>query len=189
MTQTNVFISFNPTSDVEQTLAIRLHTIGAVSGYNMMLPDRAFGSNVVSPETRGRINLSDYFIVFSTAKLSDVVRQEIQIAFTKHRDRSRILVVYDKGNGKNLSGIENCTEVMIDVHKQRADQVVQDIAQKLNRAKPNGNENGFMAVLGSILLVGVGLFALAELFGEEPKRTRKIRKKPATRKKTTRLNA
>lgn len=96
MIQPNVFISYNPNSEVEQTLAIRLHTIGSVSGYNMMLPDRAFGSNVVSTETRNRITLSDYFIVFSTAKLSEVVRQEIEIAFNKHRDRSRILVVYDK---------------------------------------------------------------------------------------------
>ncbi len=182
-----VFISYNPQSEVEQTLAIRLHTIGAVSGYNMMLPDRSFGSAQLSAETMNRINLSDYFIVFSTTKLSEVVRKEIEVAFRRHHDKSRILVVYDIGRGKNLAGMENCTEVMIDLRGQRADEMVNVIATKLKQAGTKGaNSNDFMGVLGSILLVGVGLFALAELFDEEPK---KPKRKSTARKKRSRLNA
>ncbi len=185
MNSPSVFISYNPHSEVEQTLAIRLHTIGAVNGFNMMLPDRSFGSTLLSTETRNRINLSDYFIVFSTSRLSEVVRQEIDVAFRKHGDRSRILVVYDKGNGRNLSGMESCTEVMIDVHHQQADEIVRTIAEKLKQSGPKSPDNSFMAVLGSILLVGVGLFALLELFEAEPRKPR--RKTPARKKR--RLNA
>lgn len=80
--------------------------------------------------------------------------------------------------------MENCTEVTIDVHQQRADEIVQLIEQKLRQTKPNGNQNGFMSVLRNILLIGVGLFALSELFAEEPKRPRKARKKAPVRKKS-----
>lgn len=187
--QPSVFISFNPNSELEQTLAIRLHTIGAVSGYTMLLPDRAFGSNGVSSETQNRINLSDYFIVFSTTPLSEVVRQEIQIAFNKHRDRSRILVVYDLGSKRTLAGTEHCTEVIIDVHQQRADEIVNLIAEKLKKAKTSANENGLMSALGNILLIGVGLFALSEIFSGPPKRRTKARRKSPVKKKGSRLHA
>ena len=186
MNHPSVFISYNPNSDVEQTLAIRLHTIGSVSGFNMILPDRGFSAMVTSPETRGRIQLSDYFIVFSTERISDVVQEEINIAFTKNKDRSRILVVYDKRNGRNLSGAENCTEVSIDT-RDNADIIVNQIASKLKSVQPRNEEsNGFLSVLGNILLIGVGLFALTEIFENEPKRT--PRKRPSPKKRKSRSN-
>jgi hypothetical protein len=184
MPQPNVFISYNPGSEVEQTLAIRLHTIGAVSGFNMMLPDRAFGSAIISTETRNRMRLSDYFIVFSTGKLSRVVQEEISVAAEKDKDRSKILVIYDTGTGKNLTGLDNCTEVLIDTQKP-ADQIVAHIASELKAHQSKSSEgNGIMAALGSLLLIGVGLFALSELFEEKPARKKRTTGGRKPRRKT-----
>ena len=40
MKQTTVFVTYNPGNDFAQTLAVRLHTIGAVHRFNMLMPDR-----------------------------------------------------------------------------------------------------------------------------------------------------
>jgi hypothetical protein len=171
-----VFISYNPDSEAEQTLALRLHTIGAVHGFNMILPDRSLSSRVVSPETKGRIQLSDYFIVFSTESLSAVVMDEIGIAFSKHHDKSKILVIYDKSRSKKVAGLENCTEVYIDTREDVLKNV-NDIAAKLKSVNPGTDD--LISVLGGILLVGVGLFALSEIFSApaRPKKSTSIVKR------------
>jgi len=51
----SVFITYNPKSEFERTLAFRLHTLGAVHGYKMYLPDRTIGGKKVSNESRIRI--------------------------------------------------------------------------------------------------------------------------------------
>lgn len=70
-----VFISYNPNSDIDQTLAVRLHTIGAVHGFNMLLPDRVGFTKSVSNETKSRILSADYFILFSTEVLSPLLER------------------------------------------------------------------------------------------------------------------
>ena len=65
---TTIFISYNPDNGLEQTLASRLHTIGAVNGFRMYMPDRFNSNSQLDYETIRRINLSDYFIVFSFGK-------------------------------------------------------------------------------------------------------------------------
>jgi len=87
---------------VEQTLAVRLFTIGAVHSFTMLLPDPSPYPRGVSTETRCRIFQADYFILFSTGILSKEVIQEIELAFSKLNDKSKILVVYDKRVGKNV---------------------------------------------------------------------------------------
>ncbi len=77
----SVFISYNPNSEFEQTLAIRLHIIGAVHGLNMLMPDRTYYTYNASGETRSRILLSDFFLVFSTGLISATVKEEVKIAF------------------------------------------------------------------------------------------------------------
>src|SRR5882757_1129707 len=77
MKQTTVFVTYNPGNDFEQTLAVRLHTIGAVHGFNMLMPERFYGANQFSSETAFRIKSSDYFILFSTSTLKPVVQQEV----------------------------------------------------------------------------------------------------------------
>ena len=67
MTLPSVFISYNPNSDIEQTLAVRLHTIGAVHGFTMLLPERFGFSKLPTNETKSRILSADYFILFSSS--------------------------------------------------------------------------------------------------------------------------
>lgn len=170
-----VFVTYNPHSELEQTLAIRLHSIGAVHGFNMLLPDRTFGPTAVSLETRSRILSADFFILFSTEQVSEVVVQEISIAFEKLQKRSRILVVYDQNVGKNLGGVENCTEVFVNTVDDPL-KIVTEITSKLKAVKGSDTDS-FLSSLGGLLMVGAGLFALSELFSETPQRRRK-RKSP-----------
>ena len=178
----SVFISYNPDSDVEQTLAVRLHTIGAVHGFNMMLPDRTRAITGVTNETRSRILLSDYFILFSTTTLSRTVRDEIAIAFSKLHDRSKILVVYDKKVGKNLAGAENFTEIFID-RTAPVDVIMDAIIKTVKAKQTNSQAGGFLSVLGPILLTAVGLFALSTLVDDDTSHTRKSNSKPKKAKK------
>jgi hypothetical protein len=189
----SVFISYNQNSPTEQTLAIRLHTIGAVHGYNMLLPERSAYSNTVSSETRTRIQQSDFFICFSTLSLTSVVQEEINIAFAKLHDKSKILVIYDEKVGANVLGVENCTSVYINTLDDPL-KIVTSITEKIKDASKKKEDAGFLSNLGGLLLLGLGLFALAEAF-EAPAKTsgrrkpiKKVAKKLAP-KKTRRKNA
>jgi predicted RND superfamily exporter protein len=99
-----VFVTYNPSSDFEQTLAIRLHTIGASTGFRMYLPERFNSENILDDETKSRISKADYVVMFSISPLSAVVKQEIEFAFDVLKDKSKIVVIYDKQRGKNLRG-------------------------------------------------------------------------------------
>ena len=90
-----IFLSYNPNSEAESTLAARLHTIGVVHGLTMFLPtdrDLAF----ISDETFERIKKSNYYIIFSNSLLTPEVKTEIEIAYRYIKDKKRILVIYDK---------------------------------------------------------------------------------------------
>lgn len=104
--------------------------------------------------------------------------EEINIAFSKHHDKSKILVVYDKFRGKNLSGVEKCTTVYINTG-ENVFKNVNEIAVKLKAVTPQ-KEDGFLSALGGILLVGLGLFALNEVLVEPPKARKRS---PITKKK------
>lgn len=165
----SVFISYNPNSDIEQTLAVRLHTIGAVHGFNMLLPDRIGFSKSVSSETKNRILSADFFILFSTTSLSNTVSEEIKIASSKLHDKSKILVVYDISVGKNLKEAGNFTEIYIN-RSSSVETILETIISKVKsiQSKRN-NQGGFLSVLGPILLTGVALFALSSIFDESAK--------------------
>jgi|JI9StandDraft_2_1071091.scaffolds.fasta_scaffold33673_2 hypothetical protein len=173
----SVFISYNPNSDIEQTLAVRLHTIGAVHGFNMLLPDRRGFGSVVSSETRSRILEADFFILFSTSSLSSTVLNEIQIASSKLHEKSKILVIYDITVGKNLAGADNFTEVYIN-RSSSIEEILNTILTKVKGIQSNGNDQGgFFSVLGPILLTGLGLFALASVLDEPRRPKRRLPKK------------
>jgi hypothetical protein len=171
MKQTTVFVTYNPGNDFEQTLAVRLHTIGAVHGFNMLMPDRFNSNGRLSNETTFRIKSADYFIFFSTSQLTMVVQQEISTAFAHLKDKSKILIIYNKV--KNLKHNENCTEVYIDARKdspqQILDKVILQIKQNQKSTKKNAvaQEDDTTSVLGGILLIGLGLFALDSLFNSK----------------------
>lgn len=173
----SVFVSYNPNADLEQTLAVRLHTIGAVHGFNMLLPDRVGFSSTVTNETKVRIQASDYFILFSTTQLSLIVLEEIKIAFSKLHDKSKILVIYDKSVGKNLKGADNFTEIYID-RTWPVEKILSEIISGIKTIQVKGNnQDGFLSVLGPLLLTGVALFALSSVFDEPTKRKKPLKKR------------
>lgn len=178
----SAFISFNPNSEFEQTLAIRLVTIGGVHGLDMQMPNRGHSSQRVSLETRSRILTSDFFILFSIGSMSPTVREEIDIAFSKFHDRSRILVIYDKKIGKNFSYAKNCTEVFIDT-SQDVLKSVNDISAKINSQLPKAESNSFLSSLSGLLLVGLGLLALKEILDEDQRPKKRPRKKLVRKKR------
>lgn len=178
-----VFISYNPNSDIEQTLAVRLHTIGAVHGFNMLLPDRVGFTRSVTNETKSRILSADYFILFSTTSLSTTVLEEIKIAASKLHDKSKILVIYDISVGKNLKGADNFTEVYIN-RSSSVEIILEKIISKVKIIQSMGNnQGGFLSVLGPILLTGVALFALSSVFDEPAEPQRQVKRKKTGVKK------
>lgn len=171
MKPTTVFVSYNPGNDFEQTLAVRLHTIGAVHGFNMLMPDRFSVRGQMSNETAFRIKSSDYFILFSTSALTTTVQQEISTAFAHLKDKSKIIIIYNKV--KNLKHSENCTEVLIDTGKDTPQVILEKVIQEIKqnqkgiRKAPIKQEDDASTVLGGILLIGLGLLALDSLFNSK----------------------
>jgi len=170
MKQTTVFVTYNPGNDFEQTLAVRLHTIGAVHGFNMLMPDRFNSNGRLSNETAHRIKSSDYFIVFSTSALTSIVQQEVSTAFAHLKDKSKILIIYNKV--KNLKHNENCTEVFIDAGKDTPQQILDKVIHEVKQnqkgiKKKTAPEDDTTSVLGGILLIGLGLLALDSLFNSK----------------------
>jgi hypothetical protein len=169
-----IFITYNPNSEFEQTLAIRLHTIGATNGFRMYLPDRFNSEDVLDDETKSRISKSDYVVLFSISPLSEIVRQEIEYAFGILGDKSRIIVIYDKHRGKNLSGgiTTHFTPIYIDqfnsdpsavlaeilkiVHSKEAGRQAQEVQKLRRESEKSGKENDFSLAA----LLGVGLMFL-----------------------------
>ena len=187
MSLPSVFISYNPNFDIEQTLAVRLHTIGAVHGFNMLLPDRVGFTKSVSNETKSRILSADYFILFSTTALSTTVLEEIKIAASKLHDKSKILVIYDISVGKNLKGADNFTEVYIN-RSSPVETILETIISKVKAIQSRGNnQGGFLSVLGPILLTGVALFALSSIFDEPAKPKRPVKRKTPVVRKTKKV--
>ena len=177
MSPTTVFVTYNPNNDFEQTLAVRLHTIGAVHGFNMLLPDRYNGNTKLNSETLHRIKSSDYFIFFSTSPLTGIVQQEISSAFTHLKDKSKILIIYDKV--KNLKHNENCTEVFIDARRDAPQEILNKIISEIQKShKPSKNitkingaakQDDTVSALAGILLVGLGLLALGAVLDSNKK--------------------
>ncbi len=164
-----IFLSYNSGFDLEETLAVRLHTIGAVHGFRMFLPDRYDNHESVSAETRNRILMSDYFILFSTSVLGTQVQQEIAIASQHLKDKSKILVVYDRHKGKNIKGADNCTEIYIDSRAESTQQILERILAELKGKERTETKNTIKRqptaedAIGGILLAGLGLLVLGAL--------------------------
>ncbi len=191
MKEKTIFISYNPTSAAEQTLALRLHTIGAVNGFKMFLPDRFNSETYIDDSTKVRINEAGFFVVFSTSPLSTIVKQEIEYAYSVLRDASKIIVIYSKHVGKNLKGdiVNHFTSVEFDPLTEGSDIVInkifnaifqkqqQDLTQKIQeetnaKAKKELKkqqeettrlQNALLAVLG----IGVGLMILNEILNNK----------------------
>ena len=156
-----VYITYNPRSEVEQTLAVRLHTIGAVNGFKMQLPDRMYSETVLDDETRHRIDSADWFVLFLTQRMSPIVEQEINHALSSDFPPFRIIVIYDREYPPQVVG--EIIKVSFDPSTQSADEVVQEILLKISkeiRAEKEA-ENSQKDSLVTLLLIGIGLLLLA----------------------------
>jgi len=167
-----IFVTYNPNSEFEQTLAIRLHTIGASSGFRMYLPDRFNSSKILDEETKSRIGRADYVVMFSITSLSPIVKEEINYAFKQLNDKSKIIVIYDKQRGENLTGVitSHFTPIYIDQFDDLGqDKVLSKIIttiqnkeiksqskQIVNLKKEKENSQALAALLG----IGLGLLIL-----------------------------
>jgi len=165
-----IFVSYNPKSDEEQTLAVRLHSIGAVHGFKMYLPDRYNSETYLDNETKNRIANSDWYIIFLNTRLSKIVKEEIEFAFDAFKDKSRIIVVYTKEKVLTGSLTEHFTEIYFNPAEDNSfDIVLQRIKEQLNAekqaVKQHKKQKNEKNALFALLSVGLGLAALSFLFG------------------------
>ena len=184
-----LFITYNPKNPDEQTLALRLHSIAVTNGFTAYLPDRYDSIAHISQNTKNRILQADYVIMFAlTDKLSNVVKEEIEFAYQKLLDKSRIIVVYS--TQKNLTGsmTEHFTEIYCNPHQENTEKILERIIQQvfskefekwdkaIEEARKNKQKqelkrkeeekdtlNGILAILG----IGVGLVVLASLLSDK----------------------
>lgn len=126
----NIFITYNPKSELEQVLAIRLHTLGIVNGLQIYLPDRTF-HNKLNLETKKRIEECKYVICFSMSPLSKMVKDELLYAYKVIHDKSKIIVIYDKK--KNIKGeiANKFSEFYFDTNSNYIEKIISDILRIL----------------------------------------------------------
>lgn len=178
MESTTVFVTYNPGNSQEQTIAARLHTIGAVSGFRMYMPDRFNSETVLDNETKRRINQSDYVVMFSMGKLSTIVKHEIETAFKHIGDKSKIIIIYDKHKGKNLkSEITNYfTPFYFDKYHNKQDELLKAVINTIFHKEKNeiinkqegvirklNKEISDASAISALLGVGLGLLILGVL--------------------------
>jgi len=97
--QNSIFITYNPSSENEKNIALDLFRKGRQNGYFIYLPERNY-FNRLTQQTKSNIDSSNWFVIFSTSPLSDMVRDEIEYAF-KSKNDNQIIVIYSKHFGKN----------------------------------------------------------------------------------------
>jgi hypothetical protein len=190
----SIFITYNPTSDFEQTLAVRLYTIGQVNGFEMYLPDRFNGLHTsINQETRYRIAHSKWLVCFSTQKLSADVQREIDYAYQLKQDRSKILVIFDTSSHRwNQVEDSRFISFFFDPTTSAVDGVIAHVLGMIDNAnvqerelgelqgklrKTESERNAFAAFLG----IGLGLLALNALTDDD---SGKASKKSSTKKTT-----
>jgi hypothetical protein len=167
MKKNTLFITYNPHQVDEQTLAIRLHTIGAANGFRIFLPDRFHSDRILDMETKRRIDESDYFILFSLShRISPIVADEINYAWQKFKDKRKIVVIYSADMPKSLNSQSSvhCTEIYFNPNKQQMDDVIREIMDAIfkkeaQKKKSSDIESALLALLG----IGLGLLVLNEI--------------------------
>ena len=167
-----IFISYNQSVVAEQSLALRLQTLGSLYGLHISLPDR-IGSSALKLTTKQRIEEANLFIVFSTRNLSKVVKDEVKFARTLDK---KIIIIYDKDVGKNLN-LKGVTEVEYDHNKDVPEKLIHKILSEIRAPKKIGNKIPSKKVqknesdsIGAFLLVGLGLLLLAAFMPEGQKK-------------------
>jgi len=162
--KSNIFLSYNPNIELEQSTAFRLQTLASLYDTTILLPDR-YGTTHLKDTTKERIRMVDWFIVFSTKALSKAVKDELIYAL---ENKKKILVAYSVVLKKNLD-IEGVLEHYID-HEKTANENAFEIIQKIQcQSNDQSKDKGSIGVLGAVLGIGLGLLALWKLSGNGKK--------------------
>lgn len=150
-----IFISYNPASRLERTLAIRLHTVGLTHGLNVVLPYRLSKKNV-SEETQLRISESGYYLLFATGAISKTIIVELQEA-QKTLPLERIIIICT-----DIDATESfpkpffidlwTAETSFETKLMRLNRIVATAAKDVNRLEQQA--------LAGLLLVGAGILEL-----------------------------
>lgn len=171
----SLYVTYNPGNGTEKKLAVRLHTIGAVNGFRMFLPDRQHSHNILDEESKGRIGRSEYLILFSAGPISPIVEQEIEYAYRQFGDARRILIVRDLHTAQPLNPDSlKFTVFEFDSSREAVDSVLHEILESLFPETPTKGTTSTLIQnpklkkeLGALLLVGLGLFLLSQLSDDE----------------------
>lgn len=185
MNSQSVFLSYNSLSEIEQILALRLHTIGSVNGMNMYLPDRRIKDFQSDTETMLRISLADWFVLFSVgSKIEKRVLDEINYFIKMKKNPKRVILVYNPVLGKRIHGevSRDFIDIPFDPKRQSQQEINNKIISEINKTSNLQNElkgensdsslNQILALLG----IGIGLMALNSLSGNEKKATGRKKK-------------
>lgn len=159
---TNIFISYNPKVQAEQSLALRMQTLGALYGLSVSLPDRV-GTIGLKETTKQRIHRASLFIVFATRNLTRDVVREINYA---NELAKTIIVVYDKDVKNNLN-IEGVHEIEYSQKTDSPEKIITEINKIINKSKPKATKKKSKDddddAVGAFLLIGLGLLLLGAL--------------------------
>jgi hypothetical protein len=163
----HIFISYNPKVESEQSLALRLQTLGALYGLSVSMPDRT-GTAMLKESTKQRIGKATLFIVFSTRNLAKSVISEINYALEL---KKKIIVVYDKDVKKNLD-IPGVREIEYNQREDKPDKIIAEILKEVNKQPPTSAKKTVTAekeddALGAFLVVGLGLLLLGALTADD----------------------
>ena len=159
----NIFITYNPKSESEESTALRLQTISNLYGLNILLPYR-IGTTGLSLETKSRIDKSYFVVSFCIERLSKQQKEDLTFAI---QQKKAIIVLYDANKDVkiNFKGVPNVKEIHVDFTK--TDEALHNIADFLRKKlvgssvnkvtrKKQDDESG----LGIALLsIGLGLLA------------------------------
>lgn len=148
---TNIFISYNQNVQAEQSLALRLQTLGALYDLSVSLPDR-IGRLSLKDTTKQRIDKANLFLVFATRNLTKPVVDEINYALTT---KKKIIVVYDKDVKTNLN-LKGVHEIEYDGKRDSPEKIISEINKVISKSKEDDS-------VGAFVLVGLGLLLLAAL--------------------------
>jgi hypothetical protein len=93
-----------------------------------------------------------------------VALEEIQYAYQKHNDKSRIIIIYDVAQGKNMNGTNNCTELFYDRKKSSVEDFIFDVMQLITNHHDNTYNKKQSEAFGGLVLAGLGLLLLGAVF-------------------------
>lgn len=156
---TNIFISYNPRVQAEQSLALRMQTLGALYGLAVSLPDRV-GTIGLKETTKQRINRATLFIVFATRNITLDVKREITYA---NQLKKTIIVVYDKDVKNNLK-IPGVHEIEYSQKTDSPEKIIKKINEIIGNSKSKAprkkRKDDDDDAVGAFLLIGLGLLLL-----------------------------